>query len=465
MSEVSAPDGREGGRGALAGWGLAVSVYFLAVFHRSSLGVAGLIAEHRFHITPSQLSVFVLLQVGVYAAMQVPTGVLVDRYGPRRVLVVASLLMGSAQLLFSLVSSYPLALLARAVLGCGDALTFISVLRYTAGHFSARRFPVLVTVTAMVGTLGNIMATLPLAALLRHAGWFTGYSVAAGLSLLAALLVLLLLNDHAVAPAPLREVAQVREGLGAVRRRVVTAWGLPGTRLGFWAHFASGSVSTAFSVLWGLPYLVKGVGYSTTTASLLLLLGVLLAAGVSPVIGTAIGRHPVVRIPIALVITSFSVVAWAVVSLGLGDHPPRGLVGVLFVLTLLGGPGSMVAFAVARDYNPAAILGTASGVVNVGGFLAAVIIAMGFGWVLDALGGSTPHAMRWALLVCVGVQGVGLMRVVVWYRRVRALIRREQLVGRTVPVPVGRVYWWDVHGSMMGDVPSAIDGDAESLIG
>src|SRR4051812_15082587 len=183
----------ESSAGALAGWGLAVSVYFLAVFHRSSLGVAGLLAERRFHITPAQLSVFVLLQVGLYAAMQVPTGVLVDRYGPRRVLIVASLLMGSAQLLFSLVSSYPLALLARALLGCGDALTFISVLRYTAGHFSAKRFPILVTFTGMVGTLGNILATVPLAALLRHSGWFAGYSIAAILSLVVAGLVLVLL--------------------------------------------------------------------------------------------------------------------------------------------------------------------------------------------------------------------------------------------------------------------------------
>jgi MFS family permease len=451
-------------RGAFAGWGLAASVYFLAVFHRSSLGVAGLLAERRFHITPAQLSVFVLLQVGLYAAMQVPTGVLVDRYGPRRVLVVASLLMGSAQLLFALVSSYPLALVARALLGCGDALTFISVLRYTASHFSARRFPILVTVTGMVGTLGNILATLPLAALLRHAGWFTGYAIAAGLSLITAVLVLVLLDDHSTAPARLRDLAQVRTGVASVRRRVQTAWALPGTRLGFWAHFASASVSTAFGVLWGLPYLVKGVGYSTTSASVLLLIGVLAAALVSPVIGAAIGRRPVVRIPVALAVSGFSVLAWAVVALGLGEHPPRAVVAVLFVLTMLGGPASMVAFAVARDYNPPAILGTASGVVNVGGFSAAVIIAVGFGWVLDALGGSTPHAMRWALLVCVGVQGFGFVRLLVWYRRVRLMIRHHQLVGRTVPVPVGRVFWWDMRSPLMSDVPSAIDGDAESLL-
>src|SRR5581483_7997912 len=121
---------------AVRGWALAVIVYFLAVFHRSSLGVAGLLAEHRFGINAGQLSVFVLLQIGVYAAMQIPTGILVDRYGPRRLLITASALMGAAQLLFAAAPSYPVALLARAALGAGDAMTFISVIRYAARHFS-----------------------------------------------------------------------------------------------------------------------------------------------------------------------------------------------------------------------------------------------------------------------------------------------------------------------------------------
>ena len=87
---------------------------------------------------------------------------LVDRYGPRRILVVAAGLMGSAQLVFALVPSYPAGLAARALLGCGDALTFVSVLRFAATHFAPRRFPLIVAMTSMVGMVGNVLATLPL---------------------------------------------------------------------------------------------------------------------------------------------------------------------------------------------------------------------------------------------------------------------------------------------------------------
>lgn len=150
-------------------------MYIAAVFNRTSLGVAGLEAASRFRITPGQLSVFVLAQLGVYAAMQVPTGLLVDRHGPRRLLITAACTMALTQLAFAFAGSYPAALLARAVLGCGDALTFVSVIRFAAQDFAPRRFPLAVSVTSMLGMAGHVVATIPLTLLLHSAGW-TPYS-------------------------------------------------------------------------------------------------------------------------------------------------------------------------------------------------------------------------------------------------------------------------------------------------
>src|SRR3954452_13582006 len=233
-------------RGPVAGWLLAVSVYLLAVLHRTSLGVVGLLAERRFGITPAQLSIFIFLQLGVYAAMQIPTGVLVDRYGPRRMLVVAATLMGVAQLVFAIVPSYPAGLAARALLGCGDALAFVSVLRFAATHFPPQRFPLMVSLTSMTGMVGNVLATLPLAVLLHRAGWTVGFGVAAALSLVAAAALGLLMRDSAPPPRRLRGPGELRRAVGGVWTRVRGAWGLPGTRLGFWVHFACMSTTTAF---------------------------------------------------------------------------------------------------------------------------------------------------------------------------------------------------------------------------
>jgi MFS family permease len=430
-----------GRRGALFGWALAVTVYLLAVLHRTSLGVAGLLAQQRFGITASQLSVFIFLQLGVYAALQIPTGVLVDRYGPRRLLVVASLVMGSAQLLFATVPSYPVALLARFLLGAGDALTFVSVLRFAAMHFGPRRYPLIVALTGMVGMAGNVLATLPLALVLRHAGWTTGFGVAAVVSLLAAVAVAALLPDSTARPAPVRSIGELRSGVGGVWDRVRSAWGLPGTRLGFWVHFACMSSTTAFGVLWGSPYLVKAAGLSTAGAGTVLMCGVIGAAMASPVFGWLIGHRPIVRVPIALSVCVLTIAGWLVLVLVYGDHPPPGFVVTLFVVMALGGPASMAAFALARDYNHARTLGTASGVVNVGGFLAAVLIAVGIGWALDLQGPTTAGTLRWAVLVAVGVQAFGTVRMTVWLLRLRAFALTRQQVGEPVPVTVVRRRW------------------------
>src|SRR4051794_39429090 len=102
-----------GGRGAWFAWGIGVTVYVLAVVHRTSLGVAGLDAAVRFGIGASALSTFSILQVLVYAGMQIPVGLLVDRFGPRRVLSGGLVLLTLGQLGFAFSTAFAPALVSR----------------------------------------------------------------------------------------------------------------------------------------------------------------------------------------------------------------------------------------------------------------------------------------------------------------------------------------------------------------
>src|SRR6476469_9022069 len=95
-----------GGRRAWIVYAASVSVYVLAVFHRSSLGVAGLLASERFDIAATQLSVFTMVQLLVYAAMQIPVGALLDRFGSKRLLLSGVTLMTLAQLGFAFADSF-----------------------------------------------------------------------------------------------------------------------------------------------------------------------------------------------------------------------------------------------------------------------------------------------------------------------------------------------------------------------
>ncbi|GAB3840112.1 hypothetical protein GCM10027610_047120 [Dactylosporangium cerinum] len=111
------------------------------MFHRSSLGVAGVAAADRFGVGTSLLALLSVAQLAVYAGMQIPVGVLLDRFGSRRMLVGGGLLMVAGQLLFAYAHDIGPAIAARVLIGVGDAMTFISVLRVVAMWYPPRRNP------------------------------------------------------------------------------------------------------------------------------------------------------------------------------------------------------------------------------------------------------------------------------------------------------------------------------------
>jgi MFS family permease len=424
---------RRGDARALRAWLAAGAVYLTGVFHRTSLGVAGLIAVHRFGISPGQLSVFVMVQLGVYAAMQVPTGVLVDRFGPRRLLLAAAGIMTVAQLGFALAPNYPMALLARALLGCGDALSFISVLRLVANNFSPRRYPLMVALSSLFGYAGNVLATVPLSILLHDLGWRPTFAGAALVSLLAGVAVFTLVPRTSPAKRSGTESGRSLE-------RIRTAWLAPGTRLGFWLHFSCMSTATIFGTLWGLPFLVAS-GFSEAAAGGVLLTCVLVAIAASLMVGSLTAARPAWRVPVGLAICGGTVLGWSALLLLGGDHPAKALVVLLVAATASGGPASSIGFALARDYNRSAVVGTATGLVNVGGFIATIIGTAAVGLILELLGSDGPAAFRLAFAAAIAIQLYGTMQIVRCWRRLRADVLGRQDDGIAVPVPVHRHAW------------------------
>ncbi|WP_143587904.1 MFS transporter, partial [Streptomyces alboverticillatus] len=150
----------------------------------------------RFHISASALSTFSILQLLVYAGMQIPVGLMVDRLGTRKVLALGIVLFTAGQLGFALAHSYPAALACRALLGCGDAMTFISVLRLGARWFPARNGPMIAQVAALFGMAGNLVSTLLLARLLHTAGWTATFAGSAAAGVVVLVLMLAFLKDH-----------------------------------------------------------------------------------------------------------------------------------------------------------------------------------------------------------------------------------------------------------------------------
>jgi len=404
-------------------WGIAVGAYVVAVLQRTSLGVAGLDAAVRFEISAGLLGTFAVVQLLVYAAMQVPVGAMVDRVGPRAMVVGGAVLMALGQTTLARAQSFPTAILARVLVGAGDAMTFISVLRLVNSWFPQRQVPVLTQVTGLVGQGGQILSVIPLVALLHGAGWTPAFLSAASLSVLAAILTLALVTDSPDGAASTEE----SPGWAQIRHDLVSAWQHPGTRLGLWAHFTTQFSGTVFVMLWGYPFLISGEGLTRQSASALFTVMVIAGMAAGPVIGVLVSRHPLRRSWLVLGIIGSAMAVWAVV-LSLSTPAPLWLLLVLVLVLSVCGPGSMIGFDYARTFNPPNRFGTATGIVNVGGFVASLVTILLVGLVLDLVGQGETYTLsgfRVALSVQYLVWFVGLAGFLRARRRVRARMAAE----------------------------------------
>jgi hypothetical protein len=218
-----------------------------------------------------------------------------------------------------------------------------------------------------------------------------------------------------------------------------TAWRTAGTRLGFWLHFSCMSTATIFAMLWGLPYLVA-IGFSNSAASELLLMCVIVSVVIGFSVGAVTSARPILRVPIAVASCVATIVGWVLLLAIGGDHPDKVLVTVLVAVMAVGPPVSAVSFMLARDYNRPEIGGTATGVVNGAGFIAAITCAAAIGGVLE-IAGSGPGAFRLALAAAIAIQAFGTVRLLVWWRRVRADVLQRQVDGQSVPIALIAHRW------------------------
>jgi MFS family permease len=417
-----------GGPRAHLVWTAAVAAYGIAVMQRTTMGVAGLEAAQRFETSATIVSTFVVLQLAVYALAQVPAGLLLDRYGSRVTLTGGAILMGLGQLLMSQTDTVGVAMIARIVLGVGDALTFSSAVRLVPAWFPPARVPVLTQLTGILGQVGQIASAVPFVAVLTYAGWTTAFSAAASLSAVAALLAVLLVRATPPGvrrPRVRQELTKLPLMLGRIIRH-------PATQLGFFTHYTAGFTGIAFSMMWGYPYLTAGEGLSRPAASMVMTVLVVVSIVGGPLIGTLTQRHPLRRSTLVLLICGAIVVPLLALVLWPGPAPLWLLI-VLVAGFSIGGPASSVGFDFPRTDLARHRLGTATGVVIMGGFLGGLLAILLIGVILDVLrpdGAYDLAAFRLAFAVQIPMLALGVIGMLASRR---ALRRRMSALGQEVP--------------------------------
>jgi len=368
-------------------WGAGLFVYILAVANRSSFGVAGLLAAQRFGISATVLSLFVVVQLAVYAAMQLPAGMAVDIWGPRRLLVIGAIAMSIGQLAMALVPTVQLAIAARVLIGAGDATVFVSTVRLVWDWFPREKVSLLTQITGLAGQIGQIVSAIPFALALQHSGWVSSFLALAVVGILAAATAGLLVQRRGVFTGTVTESlpdvtaadnAQAPPG----ENSLTAAIRHPATWLGFFAHMLCGMGTTVFVLMWGVPFMIEGQGYSENVSSILLTIVVLTSMAVAPLIGRYTSKNPNRRSTVTLFVGALVAVGW-LIALIPPNPLPFGVFIIAVVLISAGGPASLIGLDLAGTFNSPGRRSAVQGFANMGGFVAAIAVMLTVGAILD----------------------------------------------------------------------------------
>jgi predicted MFS family arabinose efflux permease len=316
-----------------------------------------------------------------YWLMQLPTGVLADTWGPRRLLTLGALGATAGSVVFALAPGVAWAGAGRLLIGGSVAVAYVVVLKLAVNWFPPAYFSMISGLSLLAGTLGAVTAGVPLRLLVDGFGWRAVILAAAGVTAaLAAATWALVRDDPGERGYRGYGAAQARPGKDGFLSGLAEVFRHRNTWLLFFAPASLvGSVLT-FCGLWGVPYLTTHYGFSTAEAASLASLLIISWSGASPVFGwlsDRLGR----RKALMLAGQAGAAVCWA----GLLFIPglPAGLLIALTAATGVASASFIICWPLARESVPARFAGTVAGVINMGIMLGVTLLQPAVGWMLD----------------------------------------------------------------------------------
>ncbi len=366
------------------GWGALALVFLLVNVHRLSTAVLSEQLTVDFEITASQLGTLHASFFVVYALIQIPTGAMADRWGPRYVGAFGAVLLSLSAIAFTLSGGFLTAFLSRALLGLGSGVIFISILKFAANWYRANEFATMTGLTTGVAGLGAIIATTPLALAVDAVGWQVSIQGLALFGLAVAVFVFVIVRNSPdtagfdpienVPNQPSVSLAETGGHLKSLLRDRIQ-WLLS---LMFFA--AMGTILTIIG-LWGIPYLVVVHELDVTTASYYTLLGSIGMLIGAPMVGWVSDRLDQRKVPLVFGLGLFTL-ALSVIPV-VGTPPLSVVAGVYFIVGFCVG-FTVLILAIIKERYPPAASGVATATVNGAGFFGATVLPTAMGVALDS---------------------------------------------------------------------------------
>jgi len=393
-------------------WGVAAFYYLAAFYLRSSPAVMTTELMRDFGISASQLGNFSAVYFYAYIAMQIPTGVLVDSWGARRLLIGGAIAAALGTCLFGATTSYAIASIGRLIVGAATAVGWVVTLKLATHWFPRERFAMLTGLGLMMGNVGALVAQVPLRVLVEQFGWRAVAFGSAGVVLaVGAATWAFVTNDplekgfRSYAPA---ELQRTHLTIGQLLREFPTIFTYRNTWLIFLAQGGFVGAMLSFTGLWGPTYLRQRFTLAPTEAAAVCSVMIVCWAVASPLAGylsDRIGRRKPIYLGGALV----SAAGWSTLFFA---PLPLAAFTVVAAITSFACGAVVLGFAFAKESVPVQLLGTISGAINVGNMLGPTILQPAIGRVLDQRwAGAMNNGVR---IYPVGAFQAGFAMIVAW---------------------------------------------------
>ena len=367
-------------------WGLAASMFVYASFQRVSPSVMIEDLMRSFAASAMILGNLSAFYFWSYGLIQIPVGVVVDRWGPRRVLTASAILCAAGALGFAIATTLPAAYAGRILLGIGAGFGLITTLRLAVNWFPARRYAMVAGLTVFLGNVGAIAAQAPLSAVIEVAGWRAAIMGSAVYAAISAMAFWLLIRD-----APPKDPRPPADPVEHASLRIDAAGGalLAGLRSiaanrQTWfitAYITSMAMPLlTFAGLWGVAYLTQVYGISRPHAGAMTSL-VFLAWGLGAPVGGWLSDRMGRRKPLLIGVAVLSLIVWCIILYVPGM--PLGAYYILLPLAGIGGSTMGICFAVVREHNVPTAAGVGAGFLNTGPIFCGGLIQPFSGWLLD----------------------------------------------------------------------------------
>ena len=363
-------------------WGLGAVLYLIAFYQRVAPAVITRELSADFGLSAASLGNLAAFYFYGYVAVQIPTGLLADRWGPRRVLAAGATLTALGTLLFALAPSVVWANTGRLAIGMAAGVAFVSMLKLASHWMPPRNFAFVSGVALFTGVLGATLAGAPLRVAVDAFGWRDVMVASAMVTLAAAIAIWLVVRDDPAErgyashfPAETRTarkasiVQQLREVLSY--RNTILLFLIPG---------AFSGIILTFAGLWGVPFLVTHYAFSTREAATMASAMLICWSAASMVYGP-LSQRIGARKPIYVGGLVASLALWSVVVF-VPALPRIALAAVLLAVALAGG-AFILTFAFAKESVPSRLGGTASGIANMGVMVGGMLMQPLVGFILD----------------------------------------------------------------------------------